>query len=652
MPRGIYKNIICDKGKHPEFFPQEHQKELLEYFIDKLSYKGLLVYHRLGSGKSCSSILISDAMLKLAKTKKIFVLTPGSLRQNFIEEYCDKCGYKPKYLKKYYTFVTTNYSVGDNLPDFNNNVVIIDEVHNLINGVKNLSKHSTIIYKTLMKSDCKILALTGTVITNYIWEWPLLGNLLKPGTFTNIIKNKQIDEEAFMLKFVINSNGDIRPKNPNAFKVKLRGIISYFPGISNKFYPTVIYEEPIKIRMTPEQDTKYWNVAEWERSVRAKGAPPRSLLLKDKKQYDEKLEEFIMSSKYIMSRLFSNFYYPEEIRNSTLYSSRDEIQHIGKVLKYIYKPTGKTSYSKPKLIKQIKEENGMSFKKINSDITKDYEMKNIGWITNEKFKDNKLMDFYSRKMAVIIINIVSNWRSKHVVFSFFKTKSGVNMLYSLFKMCGIKTEIYSGDISDSKRKRILYDFNEEKNRYGDYIKVLLVTEAGAEGINILEAQHMHILESSPREMKIQQAIGRVVRYRSHSVVGRKPMPKNEQVVHIWRYWSISTNEPVKIKRNKKDSSEENEITITDKTTVDEILYRKGRTTFNTIQNFLQLLKNESVTSYDKAKDSTSLLKLYGNPLSPILQDAYDKSDKRYKDNIYPNIVKEIGDVSDDEDLDE
>ena len=94
MPLGIYENVECDTGKHPLFTAQEHQAELLNYFLNESKYKGLLAFHKLGSGKSCSSILISDQMIKTAKVKKVFVLTPGSLRKNFIEEYCKKCGYK------------------------------------------------------------------------------------------------------------------------------------------------------------------------------------------------------------------------------------------------------------------------------------------------------------------------------------------------------------------------------------------------------------------------------------------------------------------------------------------------------------------------------------------------------------------------------
>ena len=52
MPYGIYENIECDVGKHPPFTPQEHQSELLDYFLNKSVYKGIVAFHRLGSGKS------------------------------------------------------------------------------------------------------------------------------------------------------------------------------------------------------------------------------------------------------------------------------------------------------------------------------------------------------------------------------------------------------------------------------------------------------------------------------------------------------------------------------------------------------------------------------------------------------------------------
>ena len=650
MPSGIYEKIICNVGEHPPFSAQKHQSEVLDYFLNKLKYKGLLLFHRLGSGKSCSSIMISDEMINASKVQKVYVMTPGSLRQNFIEEYCDKCGKSPEFLKKHYTFITSNYAVGKKLPNFNGSLVIIDEVHNLINGVKNQSVNSTLIYNALIKSKCRILALTGTPVYNYIWEWPFIGNLLKPGTFPNLLKNKELDTEAFMKQFDIDKEGIVKAKNQKMFEIELRGIISYFPGVGGGFYPEVFYEKPIQVVMTIPQNAEYWRMATLESDIRMRGPPSKALLRTNPKEYGEQMEAFIMSSKYIMSRSNSNFYYPANFRSPLAYESRDENSHIGNVIKYKYKPTGELGnsqkYWENKLMKKAKDEGIASGivigeaelkLKVSLDIAKNVKkektLQNIGWVDHKNFNNKKLTDIYSRKIVAVITNILSNWKAKHVLFTFFKTKSGVNIIHALFKICGVKTEIYSGDISDGKRREILTKFNAENNRYGDKIKILLVTEAGAEGINILEAQHMHILESSTREMKIQQAIGRVVRYKSHMVDGRKLMPKSEQVVHVWRYWSTSGPDPFTIvtEIKKKDGSQEKKTkTIIDKTTVDEILYDKGRVFVNSMQSFLNLLKKASVTSFDKSQDKDSLLKDYSIlTINPLLEEAYKISDERY-----------------------
>lgn len=677
MPYGIYKKVICDKGSHPPFTPQEHQSEVLDYFINKSKNKGLCLYHRLGSGKSCSSIMISDEMLKKAKTKKVFVLTPGSLRQNFIEEYCDRCGYKPKYLRNYYTFITTNYSVGERLPKFKNSLVIIDEVHNLINGVKNQSKHATLIYNALMKSDCRILVLTGTPVFNYIWEWPLLGNLLKPNTFVDILRDGKLDPIVFERKFEVDQDGNVKPKDQRGFSIQLKGIISYFPGkFGDGYYPEVIHEKPITVKMTIPQDQIYWKLADWEEGIRVKGPPPISLLRKNPKQYSEDMEKFIMASKYIMSRFASNFYYPDNIRSASEIATRDELHKIGKVIKYKYKPTGEIAISKKYFIDklynvrlqtyklELSENNKELSQEDWKDVCKEIKLKvernvkknviqesvlsNIGWVEKSKFSNHQLSDMYSRKITAVMTNLVCHWKAKHVLFTFFKNKSGVNIIHALLQMCGIKSEIYSGDIGDSQRQKILKIFNAENNRYGDKIKILLVTEAGAEGINILEAQHMHILESSTREMKIQQAIGRVVRYRSHAVEGRKPMPKNEQKVHVWRYWSTSDPEPYTIETSFKDSDgveKSSKKVIVDKTCVDEILYKRGIYTVNTMASFLNLLKQASVTSYDKNSDSSGKLKDWGLIETPEnLNEAYKISDDRYINNKIPESKSDVDDI--------
>ena len=242
---GIYGKYKCKKKHHPPFTPTKHQKETVDYFL-KSKYKGLLLYHKLGSGKTATSIMIADRMLREKKIKKVFVMTPGSLRSGWLHEYCNVCGLDPDYLTNHFIFVTYNYKVGNRLRNLDGNLVIIDEVHKLINGVKNKSKEATIIYKKLMKSKCRILALSGTPIFHYIYEWPILGNLLKPGAFPDIFVRKgDIDRNLFISRyFREEKDGTLISRNPTQFKRKLEGIISYYPGKGNEFYPEVIHMDP------------------------------------------------------------------------------------------------------------------------------------------------------------------------------------------------------------------------------------------------------------------------------------------------------------------------------------------------------------------------------------------------------------------------
>ena len=81
--------ISCDnRGSAANFDLLIHQRIVREYLNVYTPYRGLLLYHGLGSGKTCTSIAIAEA----AKThKRIFVMTPASLKMNFFSE-LKKCG--------------------------------------------------------------------------------------------------------------------------------------------------------------------------------------------------------------------------------------------------------------------------------------------------------------------------------------------------------------------------------------------------------------------------------------------------------------------------------------------------------------------------------------------------------------------------------
>lgn len=77
--------ISCDTiGKSSSDFKLLlHQEIVRDYMNLYTPYRGLLLYHGLGSGKTATSIAIAEAM---KSTKKIIIMTPASLRSNYIEE--------------------------------------------------------------------------------------------------------------------------------------------------------------------------------------------------------------------------------------------------------------------------------------------------------------------------------------------------------------------------------------------------------------------------------------------------------------------------------------------------------------------------------------------------------------------------------------
>ena len=78
----------CENRTGParELFP--YQKLVRDYLLTETPYRGLLLYHGLGSGKTCSSIAVAESLLD---KKKIYILATASLLTNFKGE-LRKCG--------------------------------------------------------------------------------------------------------------------------------------------------------------------------------------------------------------------------------------------------------------------------------------------------------------------------------------------------------------------------------------------------------------------------------------------------------------------------------------------------------------------------------------------------------------------------------
>lgn len=252
-------SVECDiQSNKMELFP--HQRFVRDYLQYKSPYKGLLVYHGLGVGKSCTSIAAAEMLMNF---KKVIIMVPAALRTNYVNEII-KCGNKYYDKEKHHWvfvpegalhFVSKNVSnankgvwvidegklsnyknlsndqkeslakqiddvisnnydilhyngmdekyVRDKLYNknyFDNKVIIIDEAHNFISGVSNESKIKTMLYKLLMNAKgSKIILLTGTPIINKPSEIAYAINLIKGNEVSHILEFTSIGESDIKL---------------------------------------------------------------------------------------------------------------------------------------------------------------------------------------------------------------------------------------------------------------------------------------------------------------------------------------------------------------------------------------------------------------------------------------------------------------------
>lgn len=236
------REIACEaQVKRLELMP--HQEFVRDYLQHRSPYRGLVVYHGLGSGKTCTAIAAAEGLL--SADRKVSVLLPASLRTNFQRE-IRTCGdptldwkaFQWKFSKKRnpykvsellrremggvwiprsdqptnahllrpqdvaqieaqlkelvdsrYTFVHYNgldtkalkqLTEGGKTNPFDHRTIVIDEAHNLISGVSNGAPIMSALYDLVLRAvDVKVVLLSGTPLINHPFEVALLINLVK-----------------------------------------------------------------------------------------------------------------------------------------------------------------------------------------------------------------------------------------------------------------------------------------------------------------------------------------------------------------------------------------------------------------------------------------------------------------------------------------
>lgn len=162
----------------------------------------------------------------------------------------------------------------------------------------------------------------------------------------------------------------------------------------------------------------------------------------------------------------------------------------------------------------------------------------------------------------------------------------------------------------------------DHNLYGGIMRGFLATSSAAEGITLKCVRQVHIMEPYWNPVRIEQVIGRAVRFESHI-----DLPKGERDVDIYMYLSIFSekdkeeNTTIKVQENGMTSDEN----------LHAILSRKDKLN----DFFLQMLKQVAVDCrMNKTNNSTE-----EEPISCYVPRVITGDGLLSKYNYVPNIVQ-------------
>lgn len=477
--------------------PKSFQLQLPQQFVSQIinpnsDYRGLLVYHQIGSGKTCAAITIAENFKGL---RKIMVLTPASLIGNFEDELRGHCGgYLSKKefeimskssidsniyiqlkkksdekIKKHYQILSYHKFVNKsklNQINLKNTLLIIDEIQNMISSEGNFYK---ILLNEINRApdDLRVVLLSATPIFDKPVEIGLTLNLLRPKLL--FPKNPKFNE--LFLNSKTDKNGNIlyNLRNERKFIEMTRGLISYFKGAPDITFPEVRLKK-IKCVMESFQYQSYLASLSNEKNFK-NGSFRNTDLLK------------LPTDFFIGPRLISNIVFPN---------------------------------------RKINEEGIISLTK-----------KEIEKLENYSIKIYKMMNKIKKSKRAVFI------------YSNFKEYGGLKTIIQVLHYYGYKDvkkygigkkryAIWSGDETKDYKDYIKKITNDIKNINGKQLKIILGSPSIKEGVSFKRLEQVHILEPYWNLSRLSQIIGRASRFCSHY-----DLPKENRFVNVYLYIASS-----------------------------------------------------------------------------------------------------------------
>lgn len=584
--------------------------------------RGLLVYHTMGMGKSILAIAVA---LELIKTRKPVMLLAKSLQENMkqsIKKYINirrpvdpdfyLCQFDEHTLDKWidnnFSFVSMNASnmlkqlnkatnvsqysdefdslledkIGEIIKKINleGKLLIVDEAHNLFRAIINGSKNAHGLYDMIMNArNLKILFLTGTPITNDPFELSPCFNMLAGDINNSILPTNYKD---FQKLYVDVENGQI--KNKSKFQNRIFGLVSHVshltvPGklvfgdanVSSIEFPE---ERPIVVEyvnMDNDQYAMYQLARDKEKEEGSSSGKYSSSLAAQHGIVNTpsltKPKGHSASTYRVKSRQLSNFCPPKgfadekdpnKIPESSLGSAK-----YRKIVNNLDKHDGQLGL----IYSQFIGVGGLG--------TLSRYLKYLGW-TEFNAPESHVYDEATEKIGGDVddymdrvIDAISNNTNGWWVYNIDNDYTGSADTSKVFAMITGATNIDNRDM-------ILNVFNSDENMHGSKIALLLVSSTGAEGIDLKNVRHVHILEQYWNWSRIKQVIARAARNDSHV-----KLPQEEKNVTPYLYLAIP---PENEKSETKGYAQ----------TTDTELYNEAIAEYNINESFMNSLKEVSI----------------------------------------------------------
>lgn len=381
--------------------------------------------------------------------------------------------------------------------DLNNTILIIDEVHNLFRPLPTQKKQHEYLKQKLIDPTkfpgLKIVILTATPGDN-LTDVLMLLNMIRDPTHP-VIQAPDISNPASVTKF----------------KSDIRGLISYFDmsGDLTQF-PSVKELDHILAPMGNAQFQKY--VEEYKRTIKDKKVTSYSGLAKDNQ----------LAKYWGPARKYSNMLYTYDKKTSV----------------------GEFSSKLPLLLSTIASytlEKHYVYSAFYSNFGQGWSSQGI--LTIAKFLEKEL-HYEQLKLTDCSKYVVCKDKQCTVVRLPEKKKRYI-LLTSKEMGASSDSAGKQNKKADENVKKLLEIYNHPENRYGEYIHVMLASNAFNEGLDLKAVRHIHFFEPLVTMASDKQTLGRAARLCSHGDLNKST---GEWNVNIHRYMS---DYPVTVELNTK-----------------------------------------------------------------------------------------------------